>query len=193
MNIGIDLDGVIFDSEELLKCKAEFYDQKIGGIGVINQSEILCQNRYDWTIEQENDFLKLHLLDTLKNAPLKPLVRESLKSLRKNGHKLFVITSRGNIFKKEIQITKSRLKKEKLKFEKVVYSATDKSKICKDLKIDVMIDDNADNIISMANAGIKCLYFRDFVLKFIKHKKVIEVNNWGEIIRQIDLINKKYR
>ena len=190
MNIGIDLDGVVYNSEALLKCMAEFYDQQIGGSGVVNKEELLCQHRYNWTIEQENEFLKLHLIDVLKKAPLKPMAKETLELLKKEGHNLFVITSRGNIFEDEIKVTKQRIKKDKLPVSQIFYSASDKAKLCKELKIDVMIDDYYNNVIKVAKAGIKCLYFRDFVLKFADHKKIIEVNNWGEIYRQINLIKK---
>lgn len=190
MNIGIDLDGVVYNSEAMLKCMAEFYDQQLGGKGVINKEELLCQNRYDWTIEQENNFLKLYLLDILKAAPLKPMAKETIDMLKKDGHNLYIITSRGNVFKEEIKITQKRLKKDKISVTKEIYSASNKAKLCKELNIDVMIDDYYNNVSSIANEGIKCLYFRDFVLKFADHKNITEVNNWGEVYRQINLMKK---
>ena len=191
MNIGIDLDGVVYDSEEMLKCCAEFHDLKLGGNGVVNAEEMYCQKRYNWTLEQEQEFLKEHLVDILKKAPLKYMAKESLILLKKAGHKLIAITSRGNVFEEEAVVTKKRLKKDKLPFDEVVLYAKDKAKVCKEKNIDVMIDDMYPNVINVANNGIKCLYFRDIILKFIEHENVVEVNNWGEVIRQINLMTNK--
>lgn len=190
MNIGIDLDGVVYNSEAMLKCRAEFYDQQLGGKGVVNQEELLCQHRFGWTLEQENDFLKLHLIDVLKKAPLKLMAKETIEMLKKDGHNLFVITSRGNVFKEEISVTKKKLKKDKLSFTKVCYNSSNKAQVCKDLNIDVMIEDFYNNAINVANAGIKCLYFREISLKKSSHKNIIEVSNWGEVYRQINSIKK---
>ena len=190
MNIGIDLDGVVYDSEEMLKCRAEFFDQQIGGIGVINKEELLCQKRYKWTQEQENEFLKSCLLNVLTISPLKTMVKETLTQLKNEGHNLFIITSRGNVFDEEVEITHKRLNELNIQFEKIICYASNKDQICKQHNIDVMIDDTYDNVIKIANAGIKCLYFRDLVLKFANHPNIVEVNNWGEIYRQIKLMSK---
>ncbi len=186
MNIGIDLDGVLFDTESILKCHAEFYDLSIGGQGVVDKSELHCQRRYCWTKSQEREFLEKYLLATEKTAPLQPYAKQVLKTLHKKGHKLHIITSRGLIFPEEVSVTNMRLEKEKIPFDSVNYSVINKLEVCKNLCIDVMIDDMYDHIEKISDCGIECLYFRDIVLKFFDHKNVTEVNNWGEVLRVID-------
>lgn len=193
MNIGIDLDGVLFDTEAMLKCRADLYDLSINGKGVINKEEQLCQHRYDWTVEQEREFLYTYLIPAIKTAPLKYCAREVLNELKKQGHKLYIITSRGNVLDEEVTATKQRFKKEKLKFDDVAFYASNKVEYCKKFNIDVMIDDYAVNVESLAKNGIKCLYFRELVLKFLNHKNIIEVNSWGEVLRQINILNKKIK
>ena len=191
MNIGIDLDGVLFDTEAILKCEAELFDMKLGGNGVARKDELLCQHRYNWTIEQETEFLHNHIVSAILRAPLKHYARYVLDELRSQGHKLFVITSRGNILDDEVKATQKRFKKEKLKFDDVIYYASNKADWCKKLNIDVMIDDYAVNAENIAKSGIKCLYFREIALKFLNHKNITEVNNWCEVLRQINKLNKK--
>lgn len=109
-----------------------------------------------------------------------PYAKQVISALSKK-HNIYAITGRGITLPEEIDITKQRLNEENIKFKKVVYSASDKLKICQDLKIDIMIDDLVTTIESLANNGIKCFYYRDNINDKFKHKNVTIVRDWGDI------------
>ncbi len=180
MNIAVDFDGVLFDTETMFRAYSRIFDLKINGKGMQNPEELKIQNRYNWSEKEfctciEECVEKIH-----KTAPIMAFAKQVLKALSKDNN-LYAITSRGLLHKSEVGITEQRLKDENIEFKKVVYSAGNKVEFCKQLGVDVIIDDLYENVIDLANNGIKCLYFRDLVLKECCHPNVIEVRNWGDV------------
>ena len=56
MRIGIDLDGVIFDSEKLYRIYSELYDiQDLKKNSLKNNKEIRFQDRYSWSDDTSNN------------------------------------------------------------------------------------------------------------------------------------------
>ena len=187
MNIGIDLDGVLFDTESYFRTFATYCNTEFFKSEEVNKEELYFQKRYNWTEEQQAIFYDKCYQYIEKEAPIMPYAKMILEKLKEQGHKLFVITSRGNYFDDEIEITEKRFKDENLVFDGYYFSSKNKAETCKEANIDVMIDDLYENIEKVSSAGIKCLYFRDLVLKqFDENNKLIhEVRNWGDIYKEI--------
>ena len=62
MKIGIDLDGVVIDSETTFRTYEEIFDIDIlNGNNLINREEPKFQARYNWTKEQEKEFKLLEI------------------------------------------------------------------------------------------------------------------------------------
>ena len=56
LKIGIDLDGVVFDSEKLFRVYAELYDiLELHQNGIIDNREVKFQDRYNWTKDIKNE------------------------------------------------------------------------------------------------------------------------------------------
>ena len=57
MKIGIDLDGVIFDTEKTFRVYSELYDMlELKQNSKENNYELKLQDRFNWSEEQINDF-----------------------------------------------------------------------------------------------------------------------------------------
>ena len=184
MNIAVDFDGVLFDTETMFRSFSRLYDLKIKGDGMVRPEELKIQNRYSWSEQHFNDCVECCVENIHKTAPIMPYAKQVLKALSKNN-KIYAITGRGLLHNCEIETTNQRLKQEGIEFTEVVYSAGNKYEFCKKFNIDVMIDDLYENVIDLANKGVKCLYYRDMVLKMCEHKNVIEVRNWGDIAAEL--------
>lgn len=187
MKIGIDLDGVVIDSEKTLKTYTEIFDiDLLNGNHLINKEEPFFQSRYNWTAEQEQEFIKKYFLTASKESNLMSGFIAVYNLLKKQGYEFIVITARGG-FVKEMKDDAIRLLKEnKVEFDKYYWQVEDKLEICKKENIDIMIDDNYHIIEKLADNKIKTLYFRDTNLKRLKENEYItEVNNWGDIYRYI--------
>ena len=189
MKIGIDLDGVLFNSEIYFATYGELYDIKIGGKGKIDPEKMKASRIYGWDEETKKDFIDSCLFEVEENAPLMPYSKEVLQFLHNEGHELIIITSRGLLRSGEIELTKKRLQKENLKFDKEFYAVSDKSEVCEKEKIDLMIEDYCEYIEAIASKNIKCLQFNGPLYRECNSPYVTVVNNWGEILRYIKNLN----
>lgn len=185
MVIAIDLDGVVFDSEEYYRTYAHLYDIKYVKNGLRNKEEMNVHDRYGWDKQTADDFYAKYTAEVLNSAPLKAGAKYVLKQLKNMGHTLVCITLRGYYRECEIEITEKRLKEENIVFDKIIYNQHNKLEACKKEKVDVIIDDNHNTIKLLSENNIKCLHFRGAGLKKVEHENAIEVQNWAEILEKI--------
>ena len=186
MRIGIDIDGVIFDSEREFKVKAELYDViELNKNSIINEKEPYFQQKYKWSENVINDFMSKKRTHISETCNFMPGAIEVINLLKKDGHKLIVITARGEEYQ-EKSIAQKRFKEEGLEFDKYYWGAHNKSQICKEENIDIMIDDYYKNCKSISKNNIKTLYFREYPNYELEENEYLkEVHNWGEIYRYI--------
>lgn len=193
MKIGIDLDGVVIDSETTFRTYEEIFDiDTLKGNNLINNKEPKFQSRYNWTDEQEKEFIKKHFLTVSKESNLMSGFIGVYNLLKKQGHEFVVITARGG-FVEEMKDDAIRLLEDnKIKFDKYYWKIDDKLEVCKRENVDIMIDDDYKIIKKLSDNQIKTLYFRDTnLMKLEENKYIKEVNNWGEIYRYIKEIEKQ--
>ena len=184
MKIGIDLDGVVIDSEATFRVYEEIFAIENLNKKIINREEPKYQGRYDWTSEEQHEFNQKYLLKAAQESNLMPGFLVVYDRIKKFGFEIVVITARGG-FVKEMKDDAIRLLEENnIIFDKYYWNVDDKLEICKKEKIDLMIDDDHKIIKQLSDEHIKTLYFRDANLKkFDETEYIHEVNNWGDIYR----------
>ena len=157
MKLGIDLDGVVFDSETTFRTYEEIFDISKGQNKLIDRSEPKFQKRYSWDKEERKEFND-YFLEISKNSPLMAGFKKVYELLKDYDIEFIAITARG----------------------------IGADGVLSEYMEEDMIDDDYHVIESLANAGIKTLYFRDVNLKKLAETEYIkEVNNWGDIYRII--------
>mgnify|MGYP001851767983 CR=1 FL=1 len=190
MIIGLDIDGVIYQTESLYRDYSEKYNKLIGGKN-IKDDELKVENRYDWSDEQVKSFIDTTYEVIELTAPLYANARDVLARLKQN-HKIVFITSRGLCGDKEVEITKQRFQKDNIPFDKIIFSQRSKVRACKELNIDIMIDDNSHVLDELYISGVNCLYFRDLRNKSCDNT-IVEVYSWQEIEKCINELTKVER
>lgn len=192
MKIGIDLDGVVINSEQTFRVFEEIYDvDTLKGNNLIDIEEPKFQSRYNWTKEQEEVFIKKYFMKVSKESTLMAGFKEVYNLLKNQGYEFVVITARGNFIEEMKDDAERLLEENNLYFDKYFWKVDDKLEICKNENIDIMIDDDWRIIKKLAENNIKTLYFRDTNLKVLEENEYIkEVNNWGQVYRFIKDINK---
>ncbi len=95
MNIAVDLDGVLFDTEFWFMTYANLFNLDVKGGKVTNKDGVWVQDRYNWKKDDIKRYIESCSFEIEKVAPLMPLAKEVLAALSKN-HKIFVVSSRGN-------------------------------------------------------------------------------------------------
>ena len=187
MKIGIDLDGVVFDSETTFRTYEEIFDiDCLKSNNLVNREEPKFQARYNWTTEQEKEFIEKFFLTVSKESNLMSGFLGVYRLLKEQGHEFVVITARGG-FVKEMKDDAIRLLEENgIKFDNYYWNIEDKLEICQKENVEIMIDDDWKIIKKISENNIKTLYFRDTnLLKLEENSLVKEVNNWGDIYRYI--------
>lgn len=194
MIIGIDLDGVVFDSEEEMRVYSELYDLiDLKQNSKRDNKSLKFQERFNWTEENIKDFLSKYHLRIAKTTNYKPGAIDVLNLLKKDGNTLIMITARGGLNKEIIEVTNQRLKKDNMYiFDKYYYKAENKEEVCIKEKVDVMIDDYYLNCIATSAAGVKTIYFKAAPSHELEENENIKVlYNWGEIYRYIKELEEK--
>lgn len=196
MKIGIDLDGVVIDSETTFRTYEELYDMEIlKSNNLVDREEPKFQARYNWTKEQQKEFTKKYFLKVSKESGLMSGFVGAYNYLKSQEHQFIVITARGltpdGTFMKEMEEDAKRvLQENNIIFDKYYWGQGDKLEVCQKENIDIMIDDDWKIIEKLSNNNINTLYFRDTNLKILPDSNYItEVNNWGDICRYINKIN----
>lgn len=190
MVIAIDLDGVVFDSEEYFRTYAHLYDLKLLKNGLKNKKEMNVHDRHGWDSVVADEFYGKYTAEILNSAPVRPGAKYVINELKKQGHRLVCITLRGYYRQEEIDITEERLKKEDIKFDKIIYMQSNKLLACQEEKVDLVIEDNHKTIKKLSQNNIKCLHLKGPGLKSVNNKNVTEVQNWGEVFEEILKMNK---
>lgn len=187
MKIGIDLDGVVIDSENTFRTYEEIFDVDILGTNnLINRKEPKFQSRYNWTKEEQKEFIKRYFMQVSKESPIMAGFIGVYNLLKKENIEFVVITARGGFIKEMKDDAERLLNENNIHFDKYYWMQDDKLDICKEENIDLMIDDDYKIVKELADNGIKTLYFRDRGLQILKENEYIkEVNNWGDIYRYI--------
>lgn len=187
MKIGIDLDGVVIDSETTFRTYEEIFDiDTLKENNLINREEPKFQARYNWTEEQKQEFIEKYFLTVSKESPLMAGFIGVYNLLKNQDIEFVVITARGGFIEEMKDDAERLLNENNIVFDKYYWKQDDKLDVCQKEKIDLMIDDDYKIIKRLSDNRIKTLYFRDTELKKLEENEYIkEVNNWGDIYRYI--------
>ena len=191
MKIGLDLDGVVIDSERVFRTYNEIFEIEKNIDKLVDKSEAKFQRRFNWTLEEQLEYTNKYFIKSVENSNLMAGFKIVYELLKKEDVELIVITSRGiaprgNFIQEMEDNAKKLLADNNIIFDKYYWKQKDKLEACQKENIDLMIDDDYRIVSKLAENGIKCLYYREAGIKKIENNKnVIEVHNWGEIYRII--------
>lgn len=189
MKIGIDVDGVILDSEKEFRIRAELYDViNLKRNSIIDNNELKIQGRYNWNQYELENYINREFLKASEECNFMPGAIKVINLLKNEGHEFILISARGRKEDPEgmLEIGKTRLEEEGISFNKTYWAAEDKLSICKNEKVDIMIDDFYKTCKQISDNKIKTLYFREYPNYELEENDYLkEVHNWGEIYRYI--------
>ncbi len=187
MKIGIDLDGVVFDSETTFRTYEEIFDVDVlKENNLVDREEPKFQARYNWTKEQEQEFINTYFMTVSRDSNLMSGFRAVYDLLKKQGHEFVVITARGGHVKEMKDDAIRILGENGIEFDKYYWQVGDKLEVCQKENVDIMIDDDWIIAKRLSENNVNTLYFRDTNLKKLEENEFItEVNNWGDIYRVI--------
>ena len=182
--IALDLDGVVFDSENLYRVYSEIYDTDNNKKDtLIDNSQRTFQKRYNWTEAESKRFYNEIFEMVLRNANFMTGVDVVLNKL-KDKFELIIVTYRNDF---ETQIAKEKLSS--IGFDDIKIFNNEHHKIDKlrEEHVDYVIDDDDKICMNAADNNICALYFKNNASNKVDKNNVINVNNWGEIYKYLIL------
>lgn len=160
MNIGIDVDGVLVDVEGYqIKYGKKYFCGKLHRKIKNPKGYDIC-DIFDCTREERKKFWTKYIWAYCLKEPMTKGAAEYAKRAHEKGHKIYVVTGRAHTTEKGMtgkifrRMLKRWLKKNHFYYDEIYYcsennSAVDKYNICLKNKIDILIDDKAENLLAL--------------------------------------------
>lgn len=187
MNIGIDIDNTLTEIQEELNKAAYDYAIKLGKNinNAENQLEDIKNNgdaykkKFEFTYDELKYFLKDIQEEITNKAEPRLDVVEVIKKLKKNGHKIFIVTARDSEFHDDpYLLSKDWLDKNNIEYDRLIVNAREKAIVCKQENIELFIDDQLNNCLEISRAGIKVIRITD---DENSNDQITNLSNWQEI------------
>lgn len=180
MIIGIDIDDVLTDTSS--KMKEYLYNYEKSGDGIKYMVEVM---RGEVVTKNIEIFFKEYANEVLKNVEVKQDAIDVIKRLRKDGHKIIFITSRGeDRFPGSVQTTYQFLEKHDLQYDGLVFNSHEKQIDCQKYQVELMIDDSVKNCEAVQKAGIPAIVYTSEINKDIQ-TDIERVDNWITLEKRI--------
>lgn len=191
MNIGIDIDNTITEVQEQLNNAAFKYAIKLGknidntgnSFEDIKNNGDMYKKKFKFSYNELKYFLKNIQEEITNKAKPRDNAVETINRLKKEGHKIIIITARDSEFHDNpYLLSKNWLDKNNIKYDKLIVNAREKAPICKKENIDLFIDDQLNNCIEVTKEGIQTIRISDDKDNF---ENIEIVDNWKQIYEYV--------
>jgi len=190
MNIGIDMDGVLTDLQGFhLKHAPPFFKRKYAR-EIVDPDHYDIRGIFDCTEEEFILYWKRHLIKYAIMEPAQKNARKVIKALRKDGHKIYIISKRvfacRNDFLGRLMraIVCNWLWRNRIHYDGIVFCDTDiadsKKVACLEKKIDIMIDDEIVNIEAITPVA-KAICYDATYNRNCEGENIMRAKNWEEV------------
>lgn len=193
MNIGVDIDNVLSNFNEVLLNDYINHDKELRNNGIINDN-VYIRKMFDWSESEEKQYYKENI-ERLSDLfePIKDCSKY-IKKLKDSGNYIYIISGRNNgEYSDPYNMTIKWLNKYGIKYDELIltnaYNHQEKADVCIENNIDIMIDDSTDVCIKCTESHIKSLLFNTDYNK--NETRFTRVNNWEEIFNYINNYKKE--
>lgn len=183
--IALDLDGVVFDSENLYRVYTEIYDVDVKkGNNIIDNTKRIYQQRYNWSEEESKMFYDNFASTVLKSANIMTGAEIVIPKLLEYFD-IIIVTSRND---EEVKYAIEKFDKVNLSSVKIYNNEHKKIEKFIEERVDYIIDDDDIICTNASKSNINAIYFKNNASNKLKENEYIKnVNNWGEIYKYIML------
>ena len=188
MKIGIDIDNVISNFDDILLNEYLLHDKKLRNSGIINKdADYIRKGMFDWSEYEETNFYKNNVERIAKKLNTIEGTKEYIDKLHQDGHIIYIITGRDNgDYKKPYTMTKKWLDDNNIYYDNLILTdANDKhakTEECIKHNIDIMIDDSIRICSDCIENGIKAILMET---PYNKKSNIQKVKNWKEFYKYV--------
>lgn len=194
MNIGVDIDGVLTNIQDYVFEYGSKFSYKNGkNLKNLEKNKYETSEIFNWQNDEDRTFWDEIFTNYAQNERPRFFASEVLKKINEK-HKIYIITARTDDNRDGIEgtekiseITKKWLIKNDIPFDNIFFPGVDKRNTVLDNKIDIMIEDSAENI-KMLEPFTKIIVFDAIYNKDVEG--YARVNSWYEILYHINELEK---
>ncbi len=199
MNIGIDIDNTITEVQNKLNKAAYDYAIKLGKnienadnpLEDIKNNKDTYKKKFQFSYDELKYFLKNIQEEITNKATPRENAVEVINRLKKEGHKIYIITARDSEFHDNpYLLSKNWLDKDNIEYDQIIVNAREKGIVCKNENIDLFIDDQLNNCLDALKEGIKVIRISN---EICNNKDIVDLNSWTQIYKYIGELNKKMK
>ena len=190
MNIGIDLDDVVYDTSVEVEKEIE----KANNPRLLDFKVQLMRGAMSEMPSDVAQFLKDTIISYTSNAKPIKNATDTLKKLRDEGHIITIITARSDAIRDGVvDTTLKSLKKygidKGILYDKIIFEGANKGDVCEKEKIDLFVDDSPINCMHVRERGINVLAFKSGITAdAIDQTDLPSVSSWDELYDKINSI-----
>lgn len=197
MNIGIDIDNTITEVQNKLNKAAYDYAIKLGKnienadnpLEDIKNNKDTYKKKFQFSYDELKYFLKNIQEEITNKAKPRENAVEVINRLKKDGHKIYIITARDSEFHDNpYLLSKNWLDKNNIEYDQIIVNAREKGIVCKNENIYLFIDDQLNNCLDALKEGIKVIRISN---EICNNKDIVDLNSWTQIYKYIGELNKK--
>lgn len=189
MNIGVDIDDTITSlyRTKVRTAKKYIADNKMP-YKLVDKTKNYLSEMFNWPREVCNKFWEERGSVMLAKAHPRRFVKDVISRLRKEGHKIIIITARStDVSDDAYTFSKTWLDKHFIEYDKILVHQLSKLQACIDEKIDVFIDDLPKHVNLVSENGISAVLMNTIANKTTK-VECERVSNWKQFYK---IINNK--
>ncbi len=184
MKIGIDIDNVISNFNDVLLKEFLSHDKELRNTGIIDEKNYITRGMFDWSKEELNDFYSKNIERIANNLSVIDKAPEYIKKLRDNGYEIYIVSGRDNgEYSDPYKMTIDWLEKYNIEYDNLIltnaYNLEEKANICLDNNISILIDDSERICLATDKSGIKTLLMDTPYNR--NENSLTRVHNWQEI------------
>lgn len=196
MNIGIDIDNVISNFDEMLLQEFLIHDKELRNNGIVNKNaDYITRGMFDWTENEVSKFYHNNIERIAKSLSIIDGSREYIRKLKEDGHFIYIITGRDNgEYSDPHSMTREWLNKFDIYYDKLILTNDykndkhGKTEKCFENDIDIMIDDSVHICMDCIENGITTLLMDT---PYNKQVEIQRVHSWKEIYDFVSNYKKK--
>ena len=189
MNIGIDVDGVLTDIQGFnLKHAPAFFKKKFS-VDVVDENPLDIRDIFKCSDDEYKAYWNRYLLKYIISEPARKGAKQTIRTLRKDSHKIFIISKRvfttHDNFRGRLMrfLMRNWLWRNGIRYDEIIFCDNDipdsKRTACLENNIDVMIDDEPVNIEAIAPIA-KVICFDASYNRECKGENIFRTRSWSE-------------